>query len=113
MSRAGGFCVQIGGAILQPELDWIVRPTTVVVSEVVGQGIVLKFRDSPFRSFGRATSIVQSSSPKLPPGANPVALLDSNNHARATVKVYFPNLPLSFIAATETTAYRPRLDPEH
>jgi hypothetical protein len=95
-SRAGGFCIQLGGAILQPELHWIVRPTTAAVSEVVGQGIVLKFRDSPFRNFGRAPFIVQPSSPKLPHDSNPVALLDSGNYSRATVKVYFPDSPLSF-----------------
>ena len=106
-SRAGGFCIQLGGAIMQPELDWIVRPTTTAVSEVVGQGIVLKFRDSPFRNFGRATFIVQQSYPKLPHEANPVALLDVNNYSRATVKVYFPDSPLSFDPATEANRHSP------
>ena len=95
-SRAGGFCILLGGAILQPELHWIIRPTTVAVSEVVGQGIVLKFHDSPFRNVGRATFIVQRSCPKFPHEANPVALLDSGNYSWATVKVYFPDSPLSF-----------------
>jgi len=112
-SRAGGFCIQRGGAILQPELHWIVRPTTVVVSEVVGQGIVLKLRDSPFRNFGRATFIVQQSCPKRPHEANPVALLDSGNYSRATVKVYFPDSPLSFGPATEMVPQSPRLGSEH
>jgi hypothetical protein len=111
--RAGGFCDQVGGAIMQPELDWIVRPTTAAVSEVVGQGIVLKFRDSPFRNFGRATFIVQQSRPGLPHEANPVALLDSSNYSRATVKVYFPNSPLSFSPTTEIVPHSPRLDGEH
>jgi hypothetical protein len=98
--RAGGFCIQVGSAIIQPELDWIVRPTTVAVSEVVGQGIVLKFRDSPFRNFGRATFIVQQDRPRFPHDANPIALLD-DNYSRAKVTVYFPDSARSFGAVNQ------------
>jgi hypothetical protein len=112
-SRAGGFCVQLGGAILQPELDWIVRPTTSAVSESAGQSLVLAFRDSPFRSFGKGIFIVQPSGPRRPHAANPVALLDSGNYSRATVKVYFPDSPLSFGAATELMQHSPGLNSKH
>jgi hypothetical protein len=104
--RAGGFCIQLSGAIMQPELDWIVRPTTVAVSEVVGQGIVLKFRDSPFRNFGRATFIVQQDRPRSPHEANPVTLLD-DNYSRAKVTVYFPDSARSFGAVNQAMLQSP------
>jgi hypothetical protein len=109
--RAGGFCIQLSGAIMQPELDWIVRPTTVAVSEVVGQGIVLKFRDSPFRNFGRATFIVQQDRPRFPHEANPVALLD-DNYSRAKVTVYFPDSASSFGAVNQALLQRPNAHAE-
>jgi hypothetical protein len=104
--RAGGFCIQVGGAILQPELDWIVCPTTVAVSEVVGQSIVLKFRDSPFRNFGRATFIVQQDRPRFPHETNPVALLD-DNYSRAKVTVYFPDSARSLGEVNQAMLQRP------
>jgi hypothetical protein len=98
--RAGGFCIQVGGAIMQPEIDWIVRPTTAAAAEAMGQGIVLTFHDSPFRNFGRATFIVQHDRPRFPQEANLVTLLDTSNYSRATVKVYFPDSSLLFDAGS-------------
>jgi hypothetical protein len=104
--RAGGFCVQVGGAIVQPELDWIVRPTAAAAAEALGNGIVLTFRDSPFRNFGRATYIVQHDRPQFPHEANPVTLLDGSNYSRATVKVYFPRSSLPFDTASQAARQR-------
>ncbi len=105
--RAGGFCIQVGGAIVQPELDWIVRPTAAAAAEVVGKGVVLTFRDSPFRNFGRATYIVQHDRPRFPHEANPVTLLDGSNYSRATVKMYFPSSSLSFDATNQSARHGP------
>ena len=93
--KAGGYCVRLGNAILSPELDWIVAPTANAGSEMIASATVLSFQGNPFRNFGSATFIVESSKPTTPNAANPINLLDRLNYSRAAVKVYYPVRPLS------------------
>jgi hypothetical protein len=92
--RVGGFCLHMGNAFVQPQLDRIVAPNADAASKMIAEETVLSLRDSPFRNFGTSTFIVEPSRPTTPHAANPVDLLDRSNYSRGHVKVYYPPYPL-------------------
>ncbi len=88
--RAGGYCLEIAGYFVAPSLTLLARPAFCSASEIVGEGIVIHYRENTFKNVGVGEYIVQSSRPRAPNEANRVTLVQQPSRARAHVRVYFP-----------------------
>ena len=89
--RIAGYCLAIGAEIYQPQVGRLLRPAFRTAAQVLGDQIVLRYQNEPFKNVGVGTFIVQSSRPRQPNEANPLSLKDGN-YVRADVRIYYPEL---------------------
>jgi hypothetical protein len=88
--KTTGYCLAVASRIYQPDLESLTHPAFMDAAQVIGDFIVLQFRENPFAPVGDGEYIVQSSRPDAPNKANRISLLDDHLHVRAQVRLYFP-----------------------
>lgn len=83
-----GFCLEIAGTLLQPDLGPLLAPGFQSAAEVLRDKIVLQYRRTPFENQGVEQYIVNAARPNAPNKANRISLKDGN-YVRADVRIYF------------------------